>query len=181
MLEGSSSKKNLTRGEILALRPPIKYDDGRTIQSHKDETDINKIMARFQQGEAISHLVKHEGVYGDFSEYDFLKETQMLARGREIFDELPGEIRREFHQSPDEFFRYVNDPANLGDLRKKLPGLAKPGRQLDKLTPASADLDAAIAIVKAATEAAKPIPPNLNAGSDPPTPSAAPAAPTPPA
>ncbi len=144
---------------MLALVPPKKYTDGRTKQSHKDETDIVKIMARFEKTGTISHMEKFEGVYADFSDFDFHEQSNMLARGEAIFAELPGELQREFGQSPAAFFDYVNDPKNAKDLRKKLPGLAEPGRQLADLTPPSADLEAAKALVKAAEDAAKRTPP----------------------
>ncbi len=105
------------------------YKDGRTKQSFRDETDINQIMKRAQVSGTISHLAKHEGRYADFSTFDFFENTLMLARGREIFDDLPVELRKEFSQSPEDFFRYVNDPANKDRLHELLPGLAEPGRQ----------------------------------------------------
>jgi len=125
----------LTRAELLELHEPLEYNDGRTKQSYKDECDINKIMQRFAQTNTISHLAKHQGQYGDFSEFDFHEQTRMLTKGREIFDDLPAEVRREFGQSPAAFFQYVNDPANADDLHTKIPGLAKPGDQLVKPLP----------------------------------------------
>ncbi len=106
-----------------------KYDDGRTKQAFKAETDINKILARAQKTGTISHLAKHQAKYGDFADFDFFEATQQLTRGREIFDELPSEIRQEFGQSPAEFFKFVNDPANRDRLDTIMPVLAKPGRQ----------------------------------------------------
>jgi len=129
--------------QLLALVPPLVYDDGRTKQSFKDETDINKIMARFDVTGTISHLSKYEGVYADFSDFDFHNQSNMLARGREIFDDLPAEMRKEFGQSPAAFFEYVNDPKNADDLRKKLPGLAAPGQQLPRTAGPDADLEKA--------------------------------------
>ncbi len=110
------------------LKQPT-YKDGRTKQSFKDETDINKLLHRAQKAGTLSHLQKYEGTYGDFAEFDFFEANLQLTKGREVFDALPSEIRTEFHQSPAEFFNYVNDPANADELRKKLPGLAQPGRQ----------------------------------------------------
>ncbi len=118
------------RDKILALAPDKVYDDGRTKQSHKDETDIVKIMARFDRTGTISHVAKHEGSYADYSDFDYHTQLQKLTKGREIFDELPAELRREFNQSPAAFFEFVNDPANKDDLLKKLPALAAPGDQL---------------------------------------------------
>ncbi len=106
-----------------------KYKDGRTKQSFKDETDIQKILFRAQKAGTMSHLEKYEGTYGDFAAFDFFEATLQLTKGREVFDALPSELRSEFNQSPAQFFAFVNDPKNAEDLRKKLPGLAKPGRQ----------------------------------------------------
>lgn len=111
---------------------PIKkkvYNDGRTKQAFKDETDINRIMQRAQATGTLSHLAKYQPQYGDFGNFDFFEAQLNLTRGREIFDALPAEIRREFNQSPGDFFKFVNDPANADNLHKVLPGLAKPGRQ----------------------------------------------------
>ncbi len=136
-------KKN--REQLLKLVEPPEYKDGRTKQCFKDDCDINKIMTRFEVTGTISHLAKWEGVYADFSDFDFQMQTQQLTRGREIFDELPAEVRKEFGQSPAAFFKYVNDPANADDLRKKLPALAKPGQQLPPVVSPTADNEAALA------------------------------------
>jgi len=105
------------------------YKDGRTKQAFRNETDIVKMLSRAQKAGTLSHLEKFEGNYGDFADFDFFHSTLMLTKGREVFDALPSELRSEFHQSPEEFFEYVNDPANVDELDKKLPGLAQPGRQ----------------------------------------------------
>ncbi len=97
--------------------------------SFRDETDINQILKRAQKSGTISHMARYQGTYADFSNYDFAANMTKLAEGRTIFDDLPVEIKREFDQNPANFFEYVNDPANVNDLLRKLPGLAAPGRQ----------------------------------------------------
>lgn len=147
----------------VSLKQPV-YKDGRTKQTFKDETDINKILARAQKTGTISHINKFEGSYGDFSDFDFFEAQIMLTKGREIFDALPSEIRSEFNQSQAQFFAYVNDPANKDDLLKKLPGLAAPGRQnLEVVGNQPADLssrpqDDAQTRPAVKTEGAKPKP-----------------------
>ncbi len=144
-LAAADPRKKLTRTQVIALRKAKTYNDGRTKQCHKDECDIVKIMARFDKTGTISHLEKFEGVYADYSDFDFHMQTNKLTKGREIFDALPAELRREFGQSPARFFKYVNDPENHDDLRKKLPGLAKPGQQLPPEVSPTADHEAALA------------------------------------
>jgi len=117
-----------------------KYTDGRTKQAFKDETDINKILHRAQKAGTLNHLQRFQGVYGD-SDFDFLEATIQLTKGREIFDALPSELRREFNQSPAAFFDYVNDPANKDELLEKLPMLAMPGRQNIDVSGKTAPVD----------------------------------------
>ncbi len=75
------------------------YSDGLTKQSFKDECDINRILARAQQTGVISHMAKHQPEYANFDDFDFLEAQLTLARGKEIFAELPSEVRREVGQS----------------------------------------------------------------------------------
>ncbi len=119
-----------------------KYKDGRTKQSFKDETDINRLLARANKTGTISHLTKYEARYGDFANFDFFESQIMLAKGREIFDALPAEIRSEFGQSQAAFFNYVNDPENKDRLGKLLPQLAEPGKQMIDLRPEASTADA---------------------------------------
>ncbi len=126
------------------LKQPT-YGPGRTKQSYKNETDINKIMARADKAGTISHLQKFEGVYGDFADTDFHAMTTKLTQGREIFDELPAELRQEFGQSPANFFAYVNDPANKGELRDKLTRASAQGKQINPTVQPNADEEAALA------------------------------------
>ena len=122
----------------LGTKQPT-YKDGRTKESFRDETDINQILKRAQKSGTISHLTKYEARYGDFSGFDFFDAQLQLAKGGEIFDALPVELRSEFNQSPAQFFAYVNDPANKERLGKLLPALAEPGRQNIATSPPNAD------------------------------------------
>lgn len=120
------------------------YPDGQTKQAFKDSTDINKILVKVQQGETITHLAQHGAIYGDFSDIDdLLTGMARLEKGNQIFAELPGEVRREFHQSPAKFFNYVNDPANVDRLAELIPPLAARGTQLQPgvRTPQNIDRD----------------------------------------
>lgn len=108
---------------------PKAYKDGRTKQSFKDETDINKMLERAQLAGTLSHIEKHGAFYGDFADFDFDEAQFALARATSIFAELPSEVRKEFDQNPGRFFEFVNNPENIDRLPDVLPGLAQPGRQ----------------------------------------------------
>ncbi len=103
------------------------YKDGRTKQSFKNDCDINRILHKAQKTGTISHLQKRGGEYGDFANFDFFDAQTKLAKAREIFDELPSEMRREFENQPRKFFEFANDPANVDRLAEVLPKIAAPG------------------------------------------------------
>ncbi len=162
-----------TREQLLALRAPIVFNDGRTKQCHADECNINKIMARFDKTGTISHLAKYQPVYADYSDFDFHEQTTKLTKGREIFDDLPAEVRREFGQSPAAFFKFVNSAENIEELSTRLPLLAKPGTQLPQVSSPTADNDRARADADKAAPPG-PEPADASAGPSPgPSPAAA--------
>ncbi len=149
----AAQNKKLNRAQILALSPPIEYNDGRTKQAFKDETDINIIMKRAQVTGTISHINKHEARYGDFADFDFFEHALALNNAQNIFDDLPPEIRQEFHNQPQEFFEHVNHPDNVNAEDYNLKALAAPGRQnLSTVGNIGADAEAA------ALAAAQPLP-----------------------
>lgn len=114
----------------MIKRKALEYTDGRTKQSFKDATDINKLLRRAQINGGLSHLSMHGAMYGDFSDVPELLEAHgRLQRGEKIYRALPSELRREF-PSMFEFFAYVNDPVNKDRLPELFPELAAPGRQV---------------------------------------------------
>lgn len=136
-----------TNGE--ATNKQYEYNDGVTKQAFADETNINKIIARWAKTGTLSHMAKWKPQYLDLSDFaglDFHQAQEKIARAQRMFEELPAEIRREFHQSPAAFLAYVNDPANSERLGELLPGLAKPGTQL----PAARRTAAVVAAEEAA-------------------------------
>ena len=139
--------------------------DGMTKQAFKDQTDINKILAKAQKTGTVSHLAKYEGIYGDFTDIDdLLTAHQRLTRANEIFSELPSEVRREFDQNPAGFFNFVNDPANKDRLKEVLPAIAKAGQYFpvvnEGLGGNPAAEEAAVAAAAAIADAVKAVLPS---------------------
>ena len=107
------------------------YNDGRTKQAFKDETDINKVMEKAQRAGSLSHLIKHGAHYGDFSDVsDLMSAHKRIERLHEIFAEAPSNVKKEFGNDAFAFMNFVNDPANASRLNEVLPDLARPGMQL---------------------------------------------------
>jgi hypothetical protein len=139
---------------------PVLYGDGRTKQSFKDSTDINRIIQKAAGAGSLSHLVRHGATYGDFSDVpDLLTAHERLVKGRAIFDELPSEVKREFDGDMFKFFAYVNDPANADSLQEKLPALVQPGRQLPNVRRSAAS-EANPALNSAPEDVAAPVAPD---------------------
>lgn len=118
------------------LDPKREYTPhGRTVQSQKSETDINKILERAGRANSLSHLEKYQAKYGDYSGWDFEEHMTKMAEGQSIFEELPAEVKREFDQSPTKFFDFVNDPKNIDKLPKVLPMIAARGNYFGPVSP----------------------------------------------
>jgi hypothetical protein len=120
----------LTKDEIIELLSP-EYPTTRTKQAFKDSTDINKIMDKARKTGVITHVGKYGDEYGDYSDIPDLLDAELrLIRAREIFEDAPGEIRREFSNDVGKFFAWVNDPANADKVAEKLTDVARRGDQL---------------------------------------------------
>lgn len=87
-------------------------------QSFKDECDINKIMAKFQRTGLIDHYAAHAPTYGDATPVEYLDALQVIATANEMFAELPSSARKRFHNNPEEFLEFVQNPENLDECRK---------------------------------------------------------------
>ena len=132
--------------EFFARIPSVKFGKSMTKQTFKDSTDINKILQRAQKTGTISHLAKHGAAYGDYSDApDLLTAMNRITKGREIFEDLPSEIRSEFSNDMFQFFEFVNDPQNSDKLATVLPGLAEPGRQFPNVQAVASSGQAAAA------------------------------------
>jgi len=137
-------------------KKPRTYEDGRTKQAFKDSTDINRLLGRAAKAGTLSHLEQFGGRYGDFADYDFQEHQNMLAEASSLFERLPSEVRREFQQSPADFFEFVNTHTPE-ELREKLPQLAEPGNQMLDLNPRTAN---AVASEPTASESPPADPPD---------------------
>lgn len=146
---------------------------GRTKQSQKDETDINKLLARAARAGSLDHLTQYGAQYADFSTYDFESHVAKIAEGQSIFENLPAEIKREFHQSPQQFFEFVTNPVNLDRLPELLPDIANRGNYFPPVGIIKADTTAPTAtaapIPTIAMEEKPPEPAKVGASLDTPT------------
>lgn len=101
-------------------------DHCHTIQSAKDECDINKIMERYARTGLlqVDGRTPHWGIDVTNAPKDLETAYAAVMRAEELFAALPAVVRRRFGDDPVQFCDFANDPANVDELRKM--GLAKP-------------------------------------------------------
>ena len=91
---------------------------GLTEQSHKNETDINFILRDYKRTGFIKHAKENQGRYDDISVQDFQEAMFIVANAQNMFNELPGVIRKEFQNDPTRFMEFVHNPANETRMRE---------------------------------------------------------------
>lgn len=95
-----------------------------TKQSFKDECDINKILARYQQTGVLDFANKYEPQYADVTSIDFTTAMNQVALAQSMFDDLPSSLRARFRNDPSLFIEFIDNPANHQEMREL--GLLKP-------------------------------------------------------
>lgn len=110
----------------------VKYPS-RTIQSGKDDADINVIVKRFMRtGQAPVNARLPE--YGDYHGIsDFQSAMNVIRQAEESFMSMPSSIRNKFGNDPQAFLEFCSNKDNLPEMRKM--GLAIP-EKIDDNIPA---------------------------------------------
>lgn len=96
----------------------------RTVQSEKDNSDINVILKRFG---VTGHLPQAARLpqYGDYTGIDdFHTAMNVVREAQEGFNALPSGLRRRFGNDPQAYLEFVSNPENEEELVKL--GIAVP-------------------------------------------------------
>lgn len=114
------------------------FDPCITVQDEKDNCDVNKIVARFQRNEVISHVAKYEPQYGDFRGDDYKSAMDTITRANTMFAELPSSARNRFNNDPAAFLDFVQKEENIAEMENM--GLTTaPKATFEKPAPVSTD------------------------------------------
>lgn len=116
---------NYDRREASLQTALVCSDGTRTLQSQKEDADINVIVKRF----GITGMLPQRNVMPlseDFSDgvFDFQSALNMLKAAKDSFMSLDADIRARFNNDPARFIKFAEDKENLAELRKM--GLALP-------------------------------------------------------
>ncbi len=109
------------------LGPRVRLDSGTKSmvkQSFKDETDINKIMARFIKTGAVEHGNQFAGDYGFATSQTYHDAMNLVSKSDSVFAGLPAELRARFVNDPGVFFDFVQNPQNYEEMAEL--GLSEP-------------------------------------------------------
>lgn len=90
-------------------------EPSRTMQSFKDDADLNVIVKRFGvDKEPVPPEVFDPRYYGDTSEAPDLRTAlERVRAATQRFNELPARLRRRFDNDPAKLWEFVNDAENL--------------------------------------------------------------------
>ena len=89
---------------------------GMTKQAHKDESDINQIMAKYQRTGILAHAKNYSGEYGFATSDSFHDSLNIIQKAQDMFDALPSAVRTKFQNDPSEFLDFVQDSKNAQEL-----------------------------------------------------------------
>lgn len=101
-----------SRYSVTGEKPGIKFDQpSQTVQSFKDDADINCIIARFEHTGVLvdpTVPVSRTPQFGDYSDMPSYQEAQnVIVAANNAFNDLSAKIRERFGNDPAAYFDFV--------------------------------------------------------------------------
>lgn len=98
----------------------VKLDTGpgKTEQAHKNECDMNFILRDYTRTGFIRHAKNNQGRYDDVSVSSFQDAMFLVTQAKNMFNELPSQVRKRFGNDPSEFLGFVQNPENKEEMAK---------------------------------------------------------------
>lgn len=96
-------------------RPVVDCSKGKrmTVQSDKNQANINSIVRRIEKGGMLHNLNSGTPFYGDVSEYAGLQDAIIkVQNANEMFMDMSPEIRKRFNNNPVELVDFLRDEKN---------------------------------------------------------------------
>lgn len=88
-----------------------------TKQAHRDEVDINRIMAKYEKTGLVAHVSEHQGRYEDVpGDLDYQKALNTVIAAEAAFDSLTAKVKKHFDNDPALFLAACHDPARRDEL-----------------------------------------------------------------
>jgi len=103
--------------EFEAVPTNTKGGKRRVEQAHKEECDINAIVARFTKTGQLPALIKQNPQYGDFSQpQDYMQAMNTVVHAKTQFEALSAKVRERFNNDPQKFLEFATNPANAKEM-----------------------------------------------------------------
>lgn len=124
---GMMNRKDFTKWKPGdRVKPKTNCGPSRAKQEYREETDVNKIMARFRTTGQLTHLRKTGPQYMDCTVVpDFGTMYLKVRHAEDVFMSLPARVRARFENDPGQFYAFLQDDRNydeavqLGLVKKK--------------------------------------------------------------
>ena len=101
---------------VERVRPVVNTGPGLTKQSHKDETNVNLILRRYQKTGMINFVNAQKGAYMDTDPIEFQEAMNMIIQANNMFAKIPSGIRKRFGNDPKEFYEFLHNPENMDEM-----------------------------------------------------------------
>lgn len=126
-----------SRYSVTGMKPGIIFKDpSATLQSFRDDADINCIIARYENTGVLvdpTVPVSRTPEFGDFSDMpDYQTAQNVIIAAKNSFDALSSKIRERFNNDPAAYFEFVrnlkegsdefDEAVALGIVNKRSPG-----------------------------------------------------------
>lgn len=108
----------------LRVETNVSAEPSMTKQSFAAACDINNIMRKYQRTGAVDHVKQYGAQYMDVDPITYHEAQNALLMADSMFRDLPSSLRSRFNNRPAEFLAFVQNPANLDEMRTL--GLANP-------------------------------------------------------
>lgn len=122
---GDKKKKDYEPGQYVwtdkegrVLKVATITGAGKTSQSYKEDTDVNRLLEPAMRKGLLRHVEKFEGEYDDIPVESFQDAQFIVAKGKNMFEALPSRIREKFGTA-DKFMAFVQNPDNKDWLIKQ--------------------------------------------------------------
>jgi phage internal scaffolding protein len=112
-----------------------------TDQAQAHLTDVSKLLEPAIKNGLLRHSTHFSGEYDDIPAIDFQQAMDTVAKGTEMFEALPPQIRNRFKGDIKEFLNYTQNPDNFAEMQKFGMVKGNDGFRADGITPSGAPTD----------------------------------------
>ena len=99
--------------ETRRSRVDFSESPSMTEQSHSRGCDIHNIMSKYEKTGGIDHEKQYQGQYLDLpSSPDFHAAMNTIAQANSMFESVPSDIRKKFHNDPAQYIAFMQNAEN---------------------------------------------------------------------